>query len=241
MNYLCQICRDAEGTFLKKPVEMTIKGELQTVMMDYWEDCECVTKRKQAQKQASLFASSHITDAFRKKTFDNFTLDERPECIWDAYRAAESYVFKYPSIKESDHNSLALLGMPGNGKTHLLAAIANALMEQGNSVFYFPWVEGMFDLRDDFSKMSSRIRHLQTTPLLLIDDLFKGREKPTDFQMEQLFAIVNERYLNMLPMVISSEWTFEQLCDHDEALGSRLAHRCKHFTVLMDAPNYRFM
>lgn len=224
---------------------MTIQGELQTVMMDYWEDCECVANRQRAQKQASLFASSHITDAFRKKTFDNFTLDDRPECVRDAYRASESYVFKYPSIKETEHNSLALLGMPGNGKTHLLAAIANALMEQGNSVFYFPWVEGTTDLREDFTKLSSRIRHLQTTPLLLIDDLFKGREKPTPLQMEQLIAIVNYRYLNMLPMVISSEWTFERLCDPelggDEALGSRLAHRCKHFTVLMDAPNYRFL
>lgn len=125
------------------------------------------------------------------------------------------------------------MGRPGSGKTHLLMAVANQLIQERVHVMYFPWVEALNNLKDDFSKLDERIRQMQTVEVLYIDDLFKGRKLPTDFQLEQLFAVVNDRYLNKRPMLLSSEKTMDEIIDFDEGLGSRLAEMCMDYTVYM--------
>lgn len=136
---------------------------------------------------------------------------------------------------------MCLLGRPGAGKTHLLMATANSLLEKGTEVVYFPWVEGCADLKSSFDLLAEKIQKLQTVEVLYIDDLFKGRERPTDFQLEQIFAIINYRYLNRLPVIISSEWTIARMCEFDEATGSRINEMCRDYKVVLDGEgiNYR--
>ena len=45
--------------------------------------------------------------------------------------------------------------------------------------------------------------------LLVIDDL--GKEKPTEWVLEKLFLIVNNRYNNYLPIVITTNYNRNQL------------------------------
>ena len=45
--------------------------------------------------------------------------------------------------------------------------------------------------------------------LLVIDDL--GKEKPTECVLEKLFLIVNNRYNNYLPIVITTNYNRNQL------------------------------
>ncbi|MNH86346.1 hypothetical protein D3C73_388010 [compost metagenome] len=136
---------------------------------------------------------------------------------------------------------MCLIGRPGSGKTHLLMATSNNLLSRGIEVLYFPWVEGCADLKADFDKLAEKMHRLQAVEVLFIDDLFKGRQKPTDFQLEQIFAIINYRYLNKLPVLISSEWTIARMCEFDEATGSRINEMCKGHKVILDEDglNYR--
>lgn len=123
----------------------------------------------------------------------------------------------------------------------MLMATANKLLSDGIEVVYFPWVEGCADLKSDFDTLSDKIHRLQTVEVLYIDDLFKGRQKPTDFQLEQIFSIINYRYLNRLPIMISSEWSIARMCDFDEATGSRINKMCREYKVMLDEEglNYR--
>src|SRR5690625_4556502 len=217
-KYNCNKCKDEEG-FISRSDDG----------YEYWSWCDCRDK-KHVQR---LFTASRITDEFRKKSFENFDCTGRPAVIKDARDAAAEYLQDFSEIQKERKNSIALLGVPGTGKTHLLMAIANELMQQGVGVHYFPWVEGFSDLRNDFENLDQRIHRLQNVSVLYIDDLFKGRKNPTEFQAEQLFAIVNHRYLNNLPIMISSEWDFDAICNFDMGIGSRLYEMCKDYAVVL--------
>ncbi|OAS17491.1 hypothetical protein A8708_22115 [Paenibacillus oryzisoli] len=206
--------------------------------MDVWKDCECKDQRRIDR----AFDSSKITWEFQKKTFDNFSLGNRPEAVRDAYHCARDYKVRFPKLLISRHNSIALLGRPGSGKTHLLMAVSNELMSQGYKVLYFPWVEGFSEIKDDLSMTEERTRRMQEVDVLYIDDMFKGREKLTPFQLEVAFAVINHRYMEKKPILVSSERDIDQICDLDEGLGSRINEMCKNYLVLLKGGkefNYR--
>jgi DNA replication protein DnaC len=190
-----------------------------------------------------MFAASRITDEFRIKSFEDFKTDGRPQIVIDAKVCAESYFDEFESIREQRKNSIALLGLPGCGKTHLLMAVANGLIKKGIPTIYFPWVEGFNELKDNLDELDNRIGLLQKIDVLYIDDMWKGRREPTPFQIEQAFAIINYRYLNKLPILVSSEYDIDAMCKFDMAIGSRIYEMAKDFCVVIQGSpkelNYR--
>ncbi len=229
-EYECPDCKDENGYLVH---EMARDAEGNEYRKDYWRVCECVERKRVAR----LFRSSNITEAFRQITFDDFTLEGRPKCVHSAYHAVRDYVDHFDEIRRSDSNSIALLGKPGSGKTHLLIAASNVLINRGVGVLYFPWAEGSDEIlqasREDDDTYSKRIEAMKHVDVLFIDDLFKGRTVPTDFQMKWLFAVINYRYLNNLPMFISSERTANKLRGIDDAIERRIYERSGPFLIEM--------
>lgn len=227
MSYNCIKCQDEEGYLIKLDDGFEV-----------YKQCDCVDKKKIDR----AFKSSKITWEFQKKTFDNFILADVSPVVRDAYHCARQYIIDFEQIKGERQNSIALLGRPGCGKTHILCAIANDLMSEGKRVLYFPWVEGFNEIKDDLSMTEERINRMQKVDVLFIDDMWKGREKPTPFQIEQMFAVINYRYMEHKPVLISSERDIDQMCDMDEALGSRINEMCKDYRVILKGGrelNYR--
>lgn len=162
------------------------------------------------------------------------------------FSVAWDYVKNFTKLQERENNWLAFLGQPGCGKTHLIMAIANHLLEMGYSVLYFQHVEGFTELRDALRESgdggaAAKIAEVKKAPVLLWDDLFKGREMPTAWVLETVFEIVNYRYLNCLPTLFSSERLPKELLEIDEAIASRILERAKGRTVIVKekAANYR--
>lgn len=199
----------------------------------YSKQCECV-KRK---KIARLMAASGITEEFEMLLFGNFITNGKPQMIKDAYECAVEYFKDFEKIKGERANSIALLGQPGSGKTHLLTAIMNNLINKKSThCLYFPYVEGMSDLKNDFDQLETKLDAMRKVDVLFIDDLFKpvsGKPRATEWQVEQIQSVVNYRYLNHKPLLISSELTTDDLLDVDEALGSRIYQMCKYYTVII--------
>ena len=46
-----------------------------------------------------------------------------------------------------------------------------------------------------------------------------------------IFELVNHRYFNNLPVIVSSEKSFEELIEIDEAIGSRLIEMSKGYGI----------
>ncbi|GED04339.1 ATP-binding protein [Bacillus atrophaeus] len=200
---------------------------------EVWVRCKCIERRR----IRKLMNSSDITAEFEKLQFKNFTTEGKPAVLKDAYDTAVEYYKGFDSIRGTRSNSIALLGQPGSGKTHLLTAISNKLIKSKNiAVQYFPYVEGFNDLKDDFDKLEEKLNRMKEIEVLFIDDLFKpmnGKPRATDWQVEQTYSVINYRYLNHKPVLISSELDIEKLVEIDEALGTRIYEMCADYCVII--------
>lgn len=81
----------------------------------------------------------------------------------------------------------------------------------------------------DEKKYASMILKYQVCEVLLIDDLFKGRLNESDVNI--MFEIINYRYLNFLPIIVSSEFTIKKMLEFDEGIGSRIYEMSKDYVV----------
>lgn len=103
-------------------------------------------------------------------------------------------------------------------------------------VIYFPFVEGFTDLKNDFALLEAKLNRMKQADVLFIDDLFKpvnGKPRATDWQLEQMYSVLNYRYLNHKPILLSSELTIEALVRVDEALGTRIYEMCSDYLVII--------
>jgi DNA replication protein DnaC len=73
-------------------------------------------------------------------------------------------------------------------------------------------------------------------PLLVLDDL--GSERVTDWVREQIFLIINSRYEEMLPTVVTTNDTLEELEKHvGQRIISRLMETCQG--LILDGEDFR--
>jgi len=134
------------------------------------------------------------------------------------------------------------MGQVGSGKTHLSLAIANELMDGGVGVVYMPFRDVIIKVKQNimdevyYHQVMNRYKNAR---VLLIDDLFKGSISKSDINI--VFEIINHRYFNNLPIIVSTEKSFEELIEIDEAIGSRIIEMCKGYLVVMKGNklNYR--
>lgn len=214
----CEICKD-DGFIIK------VENDSEFAVI-----CACRNKKKIEQ----IMKSSEITKEFLNLGFSNFLIEDVPKVVISARNTALEYLNNFDVIRNKRVNSISLLGASGSGKTHLLTAISNNLMRKGVSVFYFPFVEGFNELKQNLNEMYSKIENMKTVEVLFVDDLFKGRETVTQFQLEQMYAVFNYRYLNHLPVLLSSEKIIDELCQIDVALGSRIFEMSRNYLVQIE-------
>jgi DNA replication protein DnaC len=201
--------------------------------LEKWVRCECL-ERKRIKR---IIKSSEITDEFLKKTFLNFDLTNKNQLVKKSYATAISYDSQFELIRKTRENSISIFGNVGSGKTHLLCAVANNLMSRGIELLYFPFVEGFNNLKSNMDSVEEKIERIKKVQVLFIDDLFKGRTQPTPFEVSQVYAIINYRYLNMLPILVTSEKNINQLREIDEAIASRIYEMSSNHTVVIKGEN----
>ncbi|KEH97192.1 ATPase AAA [Clostridium botulinum] len=174
------------------------------------------------------------------KTFGNFKVWNDTSMI--AKNTATSYYKKFDDIRDSKQNSIIFCGQVGSGKTHLSIALALNFIKKGTNVIYMPYRDVVTALKQnmiDYEYYKREISKYQLAEILLIDDLFKG--KVTESDVNIMFEIINYRYLNNLPIIVSTEFIIEKMLNFDEGVGSRIYEMCKHFIVQIEGKenNYR--
>lgn len=114
--------------------------------------------------------------------------------------------------EEISSRGLGLLfwGLPGNGKTFAAACIANALLEKwvqvrmttlGQVLNTLPAMNGEEKLR--------YLNDLRDCDLLILDDF--GMERRSDYAREQIFSLVDSRYLSRRPMIVTTNLSLTEL------------------------------
>lgn len=133
----------------------------------------------------------------------------------------QGYVAQWPPSKPF----LFLFGGVGTGKTTLAAAIVNAALERhGVRGQFWPVVDLIGRLRataDEDRAIETEAEvmgQMCLVPLLVLDDL--GANKATEYVEERLFRIVDYRYRQLMPTVVTTNVGLGAL---DERLASRLS------------------
>lgn len=229
IEYECKKCNDV-GSYIVKMKRGYFIGEVEQEE-EIYQECEC---RKQ-KKINRLVASSAITDEFQKMGFGNYQTDCKDVVVKKMKDTAFQYYDSFHDIKGTRQNSIALIGQPGVGKTHLLMAVANNLITRKMiPVMYFPYVDVIKEMQaNQLAKEHVITERAKNVAVLFIDDLFKpsGDRPPSSWQQEKMYEIINHRYLNYKPMLISSELGFGELVTINEALGSRIFEMCEGYAV----------
>lgn len=176
--------------------------------------------------------------AFKQMTFDTFKIqgriglgDEQVGSLSLAFNQAQNFA-------RSLNGWLLLLGGYGCGKTHLAAAIANFAVDMGVPTLFLTvpdlldWLRYSYDAADD--SFESRFEELRNINLLVLDDL--GTQNATPWASEKLYQIFNHRYVNRLPLVVTSNQALEEI---DGRIQSRLRDPELVSLVRVNAPDFR--
>lgn len=200
-------------------------------------DCRCRVDRDEQERIQKLFSELCVPKRYQGKTMDNY---DPLRVTGRGYEMAKRYITRFDEIRNESKNSLALIGPPGTGKTHLAYAILNALLPRLRSAICGSVPDLMDLLRprgEDRDLGKQRLHALKTSELVILDDL--GAEVESDWVTERLFLIINARYNEQLPTVITSNVPLKDLERQQgwERIGSRISEMC--YAVIVDGEDQR--
>ena len=124
-------------------------------------------------------------------------------------------------------------GAVGSGKTHIISAICRELLTQ-QTVVFMSWIKDSRPLKASVNEpwvYSINLDKYISADLLAIDDLWKRSQKPTEADLRLAYDILNERYTQHKPTLISSEWTLDELYEIDQAIASRIVQMCGKYVI----------
>ncbi len=198
-------------------------------------EAEKATREEQAQRDRvrRLKANGLQDRALLAYTF-NADDGENP-----AMRYARNYVVHWTDLKARGRG-LLLWGGVGTGKTFAAACIANALTEQGIPVLMTNFSKILNSLSGMFNEDRNRyLASFNQFPLLIIDDL--GIERSSEYAQEQVYNIVDSRYLSRLPFIISTNLSLTELQNPTDLARARIYDRIleRCVPICFSGKNYR--
>ncbi|HEU5063117.1 MAG TPA: ATP-binding protein [Solirubrobacterales bacterium] len=191
--------------------------------------CECRAER--LNRGRSRGVASAIPARYRGVSFDRPPVSDMARDMAaprQAVQAARSYV---ENLDENlaQGKGIWFMGGTGTGKTTLGMLIAKEALAAGKSVGIYFAPKLLTRIRQTYQEAETENAYAQffervtSVDLLYIDDL--GSERRTDWVVEQLYAVVNERYENQRPMLITSNVEGEIVAEGQQQLEDQIGRR----------------
>ncbi len=199
----------------------------------------CVCRRRAVANQIrdKLHSLSNL-DELQNLTFETFKprghigiSETQAESLEQVYNQAAHFA-------KSLNGWLLLQGSYGCGKTHLAAAIANYAVSMGVPTLFLTVPDLLDMLRFSYDSedttFEERFGEIRNANLLVLDDL--GTQNATAWAQEKLFQILNYRYINHLPLVITTNLALSEI---EERIRSRLQDPQLVTSIRIQAPDFR--
>jgi DNA replication protein DnaC len=188
--------------------------------------CSCRAARVQRARSAGV--SSVIPRRFKGVSFDRAPVTELSP---DVVRPVRAFV------RNLDENlrqgrGLWFMGDVGTGKTTLAMLVSTEALKLGHTVAIYSVPRLLSEIRDTYGadrgerSYADLFRTLVTVDLLHLDDL--GAEKQTDWVLEQLYSLVNERYEEERSIVVTTNLV--DTAELEEQIGRRTVSRLTEMT-----------
>lgn len=202
------------------------------------EICSCRRRDVTDQVRKRLFSLSHL-DELKDLTFENFHPRGRGRGLGQTQAASIERAFNQANNYAKNLNGWLLFqGNYGCGKTHLAAAIANFAVSMGVPTLFLTVPDLLDMLRFSYNAedttFEQRFDEIRNAQLLVLDDF--GTQNATNWAQEKLFQIINYRYINKFPLIIT---TNIGLAEIEPRIRSRLQDPELVTTVRIHAPDYR--
>jgi DNA replication protein DnaC len=204
--------------------------------------CDC--REERLNRGRSRGVSSVIPRRYRGVSFERPPVSDMARDLQTKAAVAEvrGFVEDLESRLE-EGRGLWLFGDTGTGKTTLAMLISKAALEAGKTVAIYSLPKLLSRIRQTYDaapggdSYSTFFERLTAVDLLHIDDL--GAEKRSDWVLEQLYALVNERYETQRSVLITTNLQHPEL---EEQIGartvSRLSQICDQVEIFGDDRRY---
>lgn len=217
-NYNVQNIMFGKERILRTPSDCPVcDKEKQEVHQINWKE------QQENQMQAALFKDIRLPLRFAERDFDNYNHHDLPERV-RVKRIAKAFADNFAERADVG-GSLIFCGKPGTGKTHLAAAIARSVTQQGFPVLFLSTLQAIRSIKDCYGKDSAKtetqaLNYLFRPRLLILDEV--GVQFGSEAERIILFEILNGRYEKLLPTVLVSNLTEKELAPY---LGERVLDR----------------
>ena len=197
---------------------------------------------QEKQKINALFGNSGMSRRAMNCLFKDY---EKTPGNEHAFKSCTNYAKDFEVIQQEKKNGLFIAGECGIGKSHLAFATANYLIRNGHSVIAMTMIDLLLKLKSSFNggeRTEEEILQIYSDcDLLIIDDL--GKEKPTEWALQMIYAIVDRRYNAFKPIIITTNFNADELIkklgDNSiaNAIMDRLFEICNYVSI--EGESYR--
>jgi DNA replication protein DnaC len=189
--------------------------------------CDCRAPR--LRKGRARGVASAIPARYRGVSFDRPPVSDMARDMTSRHvvQAARDFSENLDRNLE-EGNGLWLMGDTGTGKTTLGMLVASQALAAGKTVAVYFTPKLLNRIRQTFQEADSENAYtvffdqVTSVDLLYIDDL--GSERHTDWVVEQLYAVINERYENRRSVLVTSNASGDILKGEKE-LGEQIGRR----------------
>jgi DNA replication protein DnaC len=193
--------------------------------------CECRAQR--LRKGRSRGVASAIPARYRGVSFDRPPVSDMARDMTSRHVVQAARDFSENLDRNlGEGNGLWLMGDTGTGKTTLGMLVASQALAAGKSVAVYFTPKLLNRIRQTYQEAQSENAYtvffdqVTSVDLLYIDDL--GSERHTDWVVEQLYAVINERYENRRSVLVTSNAPDDVVSgakELREQIGSRTVSR----------------
>ena len=200
--------------------------------------CKCQKEERERQEQRMkeeeqlLYVRRLKAAGIQERHLQDWTFASATDT--PSIQMAKRYTENWKKVK-AENLGLLLWGDVGTGKSFLAACIANALLEKGVPVLMTNFSKILNQMGAMYSDERYRyIASFNRFSLLIIDDL--GIERNTEYALEQVYAVVDERYKAGLPLIITTNLTISQLRNPEDVAHARIYSRILEMCTPVHVP-----
>ena len=188
------------------------------------EPCVCRANEITENARQRLYELSNL-ERLSHLTFENFNPLGNPKAKHTITQVEKDSLVEAKQACEDFARELRgwilLEGTYGSGKTHLAAAIANHSVSRNAPTLFITPSDLLDRLRSGYTSsdmgFEERFDEIRNVRLLVIDDF--GTQNVTSWGQEKLFQLLNYRYINKLPTVITTNLILDEI---ESRIRSRL-------------------